>query len=90
MIITWLAITFHAARRARQPLLHEAELARAEELARLLEVGAGRPDLIVAAGLVGPVLALVEQDQVHGAPEAQRGVDAVAAPPTGYVGMLSK
>ena len=72
--------------RAGQPLLGEVHLAPAEEVARRVEVVAGRPDLGVAAGLVGPVLALVEQQQVDGLPEAHAAVDAVVARALGAVG----
>ena len=66
------------ARRLQAPL-DEAALRGAEEPARRLEIGAGRTQLRIAAGLVVSVLALVEQDQVDRAPEAQGLVDPVAA-----------
>ena len=72
--------------RAGQSLLGEVHLAPAEEVARGVEIGAGRPHLGVAAGLVGPVLALVEQQQVDGLPEAHAAVDPVVARALGAVG----
>ena len=90
MTITWLAITFQAARDELEAPLHESALSGAEEAARRLEVGARRPDLPIATGLVVSVLALVEQDQIDGPAEAQRLVDPVVPRFTRNVGMLSK
>jgi hypothetical protein len=62
-----------------QPLLDERHLAPAEEGARLVQLVADGARLGVAAGLVGAVLALVEEDQLDRPAEPQRAVDAVRA-----------
>ena len=58
--------------------LEPVHLARAEEGARLVVVGARRHAARVVARLVGAVLALVHDQQVDRAPELQAPVDAVA------------